>query len=508
MGMMNGTDAELLACFAREDSQAAFTELVRRHLDLVYSAARRQVGSPQLAEEVAQAVFVDLTRAARRTIPAGPLAAWLLVVTRRTAIDAIRRESRRRVREQAAAELSVMNSSNDSPWPRIEPLLDEAMAALSDNDRSAIVLRYFENKSLREVGEALGASDDAAQKRVSRALEELRAFFSRRGIAVASAALAVDLSAHAVEAAPLALGGAVAAATGSSATLVALAMSTTQKTFLAAMIMAALLLCLFQARTIAGQRDELDQLAATLADLRRGEQAVLRDRDDLRQAQVAAEQVEAKAASTALAKAASLGAEPPTVVGAVPSRPKGTLPILSVASRGMVLADKFVQGFGMTGAEKQTLETALLESRARMAQLAVARSSIAEGPNGALVVTIASFPAGEEVSADLLKTFATVLGPERFSTLLKHYDGGNLADNLGQFGDISRTLTVTRMNPNSGNRTAQGPVRYKIDESGAGVPRAGTMTTTLDQITMRDYKEILQPFAERLEAMPEPATAP
>jgi RNA polymerase sigma factor (sigma-70 family) len=208
---MKLTDAELLALFAREDSQTAFAELVTRHLDLVYSAARRQAGSPQLAEEIAQSVFLDLARQARRGPLDAPLGAWLYVVTRRTAVDAIRRESRQRARERAAAELSLMNAANESVWRRIEPLLDEAMAGLSAPDRTAIVLRYFEHRSLREVGTLLGSTEDAAQKRVSRALEELRGYFARRGIPVASAALAADLTAGAVGAAPLGLGGTIAA---------------------------------------------------------------------------------------------------------------------------------------------------------------------------------------------------------------------------------------------------------------------------------------------------------
>jgi predicted DNA-binding protein YlxM (UPF0122 family) len=115
------------------------------------------------------------------------LTAWLYAVTRRTAIDAIRKESRRQLREQIAVEMTNMNATAND-WTQIEPLLDDAMAALDETDRSAILLRYFENKSLREVGESLKISDDAAQKRVSRAVERLREFFSKRTSALARAA--------------------------------------------------------------------------------------------------------------------------------------------------------------------------------------------------------------------------------------------------------------------------------------------------------------------------------
>lgn len=284
MGMMNGTDAELLALFAREDSQPAFAELVARHLDLVYSAARRQVGSPQLAEEIAQSVFLDLARQARRGPLDGPLGAWLYVVTRRTAVDAIRRESRQRVREQSAAELSVMNSANDSPWPRIEPLLDEAMAALPAPDRTALVLRYFENKSLREVGAALGASEDAAQKRVGRALEELRSIFFRRGIPVASAVLAADLASSAAGAAPLGLGGTITAGAMTSAvpaSALIFAMTTIQKTVVATVLVFALGAVGYEARQMSISRERVAALEKEASAARAREQILRGERNEL-----------------------------------------------------------------------------------------------------------------------------------------------------------------------------------------------------------------------------------
>ena len=159
-------DLDLLRQYARENSQDAFAEIVRRHLDLVYSAALRQVRSPELAEEIAQSVFADLARYAGKiggagVLPVSSLAPWLYAVTRRTAIDAIRKESRRQLREQIAVEMNSMNATA-SDWTQIGPLLDDAMAALDETDRTAILLRYFESKNLREVGTALGTSDDAA----------------------------------------------------------------------------------------------------------------------------------------------------------------------------------------------------------------------------------------------------------------------------------------------------------------------------------------------------------
>src|SRR2546426_2953801 len=153
--MMASNDAELLEQYIRDDSEEAFAALVHRHLDLVYSAALRQVRSPQLAEEVAQSVFTDLSRNAARLKSDTVLTAWLYQVTRRTAIDVVRGEARRQLREQLAAELTDMNT-HPSTWNQIEPLLDEAMESLEAGERSAILLRFFENRSLREVGQTLG----------------------------------------------------------------------------------------------------------------------------------------------------------------------------------------------------------------------------------------------------------------------------------------------------------------------------------------------------------------
>ena len=202
---MSDTDLELLARYTRQHAEDAFAEIVRRHLGLVYSAALRQVRSPELAEDVAQSVFVDLARQASRLKPDTILTAWLYQVTRRTAIDVVRREAARQLREQLATEMNAMNVSAED-WKLIEPLLDEAMHALDDNERTAVLLRYFENKSLREVGAMLGTSDDAARKRIHRAVECLREFFVKRGITVGASGLVVVISANAVQAAPVGLG--------------------------------------------------------------------------------------------------------------------------------------------------------------------------------------------------------------------------------------------------------------------------------------------------------------
>src|SRR5437867_6832472 len=250
------SDLELLHEYARQGSEEAFAALVHRHLDLVYSAALRQVRSPQLAEEVAQSVFTDLSRNAARLKSDTVLTAWLYQVTRRTAIDVVRGEARRQLREQLAVELTDMNT-HPSTWNQIEPLLDEAMESLEAGEGGAILLRFFENRSLREVGQTLGTSEDAAQKRVSRAVERLREFFSKRGLAVGASGLVAALSANAVQSAPLGLGTAISTAAVSAAALnstttiaatKAIAMTTMQKILITAAVTAAVGTGIYESR--------------------------------------------------------------------------------------------------------------------------------------------------------------------------------------------------------------------------------------------------------------------
>jgi RNA polymerase sigma factor (sigma-70 family) len=277
------SDHDLLQRYARTGDQAAFTELVARHLNLVYSAARRQVSPPHLAEDVTQSVFLDLARRARDFPSGQPLAPWLHVVTRRTSIDLIRRESRRQAREQTAQEIAAMQTP-DSTWSHIEPHLDEAVAALSASDRTAIVLRFFENKNLREIGAALGTNEDAAQKRVSRALDQLRTRLLRRGLTLTAATLATDLSAHAILTAPVSLGASIsAAALSATGTAVAgaVAMTTLQKSLAFSVLALVFGAGIYEATLFARRNSELSaltrhefDLAAQLARVRAQQRAV------------------------------------------------------------------------------------------------------------------------------------------------------------------------------------------------------------------------------------------
>ena len=205
-------DWELLQAYARQRSEAAFTELVQRHLDWVYCAARRQVDDSQLAEDVAQAVFVLLARKADSLGRGTILGGWLFRTTRFVASRALRAEIRRKHRELTAV---AMNTSLNAPdeseaaWNQLAPHLERAVAALSESDRSAVLLRFYEKKPLQEVGRRLGVSEEAAKKRVSRAVDKMREYLLRRGVALGGVTLASVLAAQTVQAAPATLAASV-----------------------------------------------------------------------------------------------------------------------------------------------------------------------------------------------------------------------------------------------------------------------------------------------------------
>ena len=226
--MSEQTDSQLLRDYVEKRSEAAFAELARRHVDLVYSAALRMVCDPHLAEDVTQGAFVALAKSADRLTERRVLSGWLHRTAQNIAAQTVRTIERRRAREKEAAAMNeLLANGTGANWDDIAPHLDAALGELPDGDRDVLMLRFFERKSAREIAELLGLGDEAAQKRVNRAVERLRERLAKRGITANASGLAVVIPANAVQVAPVGL-----VATLTSASVVSAAAGTGTLTFL------------------------------------------------------------------------------------------------------------------------------------------------------------------------------------------------------------------------------------------------------------------------------------
>lgn len=211
-------DQKLLQEYTKSRSESAFASLVGRHIELVYSTAFRVLnGDAALSQDVAQMVFIDLARKAQRLPADVLLAGWLYQHTWYTAATAVRAERRRKLREQTAMEMKTLDETSEAAWEKLAPFLDEALNQLTASDRDLLVLRFLKQHDLRSVGAALGISDDAAQKRVSRALEKLRLLLSRRGCTLTAASLTAVMAAKTATAIPAGLAVTVASTSVASA---------------------------------------------------------------------------------------------------------------------------------------------------------------------------------------------------------------------------------------------------------------------------------------------------
>ena len=289
--MNDQNDSQLLRAYAEHRSESAFAELVRRHVDLVYSAARRMVCDAHLAEDVTQAVFVALAQNARPLTDRPVLSGWLHRTAQNIAAQTVRTEVRRHAREQEAAAMNeLLSTAPDASWEHIAPHLDTALGELNEPDRDALLLRYFERKSAQEMAQILGISDVAAQKRVSRAVDRLREFFSKRGVAVGAGGIVLVITANAVQAAPAGLAATISAAallaettlatTATATATKAIAMTTLQKTLITATIAAAVGAGIYGVRQASMLRTQVQTLRQQQAPLTEQIQKLQRERDD------------------------------------------------------------------------------------------------------------------------------------------------------------------------------------------------------------------------------------
>ena len=299
------TDQQLLRDYTERRSEEAFAKLVQRHVDHVYSAALRMVHDAHLAEDVTQSVFVALARNARQLADHPVLSGWLHRTAQNLAVKTVRSDARRRTHEQEAAAMKgLLATEPDAVWEQIAPHLDAALGELSRADHDALTLRYFERKSAREMATILGTSDEAAQKRVSRAVERLREFLANRGVVVGGTGLAALLSANAVQSAPLGLSASIAASaalTGAvlhQATTIgitnALTMTTLQKIVITASVAVAVGTGAYEARQISLLRTQVETLRRQQEPFARQAEELHRQRDEALKRLAAADQENAR----------------------------------------------------------------------------------------------------------------------------------------------------------------------------------------------------------------------
>jgi len=320
---MMADDPELLRRYAAQHDEAAFAELVRRYLNLVYFAALRQVGGDaHRAEDVTQNVFTLLARKASALTRHQTLAGWLHTTTRYVASEALRTERRRLARESEAHTMHELlnGTASDHEWERLRPVIDEALNDLGDADREAVLLRFFANQSFAEVGAKLNLSENTARMRVERALEKLHALLAKRGVTSTASALGVALANQAVATAPVglaasvtgaALSGAATAGAGSLAAVIAF-MSASKITVSLAVVGALAI------GSAVYQSSRVRRAAAALADASRDHAALVVRLADLEDGVKAAEKEIAdreaalarqRAANTPAAPAAALSPE-------------------------------------------------------------------------------------------------------------------------------------------------------------------------------------------------------
>jgi RNA polymerase sigma factor (sigma-70 family) len=317
--MNNSTHQQLLRDYVERRSEAAFADLVRGHIDFVYSAALRMLRDPHLAEDVTQSVFMALAQNARQLTERPVLLGWLHRTTQNLSANAIRSEVRRRAREQEAATMNPSPCTEPDPvWQEIAPQLDAALEELSEAERDALLLRYFENKSAREMAEVFRISDEAAQKRVTRAVERLRKSFARRGITVGANALVVLIASNAVQAAPAGLAVTISTATVLAGTALsttitatapqAIAMTTLQKTVIATVLTAAIGTGVYEAAQNSNLRDHvqiLERRQAPLVDAANQLAALQAENESLKSNQSSAELLQLRGEVARLRDAAS-----------------------------------------------------------------------------------------------------------------------------------------------------------------------------------------------------------
>lgn len=455
-------DTGLLRRFARNGEQAAFAELARRKVTLVYAAALRQVGGDtHLAQDVTQAVFLTLAARAATLGHHGSISGWLYTTTRFLALKAVRTEARWRRREQEATIMNTTALAHEPAWDDLRPVIDAAMHDLGEKDRAALLLRFFEGRTLAAVGTELGLTENAARMRVERALEKLRTRLARRGITSTAAALSATLAAQPAITVPAgllahlggsSLAGAVAAGGGTwlAATSLIHFMGTTKLIVGTAGLLTAAGIGAFFG--VWSQNPSTSLVAAAPAT----HNATAPSLELLR-----AENQRLKAQLAQLAAASRAPAPPQRTTESVSPQEVAldqlrvltdlqkrrtvslTMPFLPHGGGGN-LTPAFATLFALTPSEQDALQQTVDRARQRLAELAQKSATVERATNGDVTITVPSFAqSGGVVYDEFIKSFAETLGPERQSSFLT-LGGKNVEKALGWFGAAEQTLTISQ----------------------------------------------------------------
>jgi RNA polymerase sigma factor (sigma-70 family) len=476
-------DSELLRRFADEGSQAAFAELVRRTVNFVYAAALRQTnGDTHLAQDVTQAVYLALAGQAGVLKRHPVLTGWLHTTTRFLAIRTVRTQTRWLRREQEANSMNTLLHEAEPAWESLRPVIDEALHELDEKDRTALLLRYFEGRSLAEVGANIGLNENSARMRVERALEKLRGRLARRGVTSTAAAIGLVLANQPAVAAPpgfaaVVTGPALAgAAAGSGGVWLFGGLIGTAKLALA-LIGTALavgtggyLVGRYQGAASEAARQAAARPMPPVASQAMGAAAKPAERNPAVEASptvaqrlneftddVAQKRARQEAAVVAVASSAPTG----LVDGSLRPMPTAGLQKLAdlktrkifdvgitfVSADGK-LDPAFGELFALTPEEQTALQRSTDRARDRLAELERANAVVTRDETGNARIAVKSFAAeGGRVYDELMKSFAGTLGRERNGIFLK-LGAEQVERALGQFGAVERTVTVA-FNPAS-----------------------------------------------------------
>lgn len=475
-------DLELLRRFAEQGSQEAFAELVRQKVNLVYAAALRQTGGDgHLAHDVTQGVFLALAGQADVLKNHVLLSGWLYTTTRNLATNAVRTHVRWQRREQEANRMNPTLSGSETAWEQLRPVIDEAMLELPEKDRAALLLRFFEGRSLAEVGAAVGVAENAARMRVARALEKLRGRLAKRGITSTAAALGVTLAEQPTLAAPAELVAAIASssvagvvAAGGGA-LAGVGFMPTAKVI-------AGLICLTVAAGWGGYAfREAHPNGATnppSAHPDTGPGTSLLTEENRRSLEEN-ERGQLASARTATARKSANGTSALQRLRWLNEAQKTGLVLkaqVPFATAGGKLHPKFVELFDLSREETEAMQQALDRARQRLAGLALAQATARTTPEGKIVIEVSPFDGGGPIYDEMMDTFAARLGQERNEAFLQLI-GGQVGEELNQFGAEQRTITLTPVGERNGRRAYDVLDQHKFANRAAPMPVADPAST-------------------------------